>query len=75
MADKDILEIVQSSKYPINVDSDDELDNEINIVVPVPNTSEMRNIMKIKRTYLDAHSNGEMNNTMGDIEQFIDNLC
>lgn len=64
----DILEIVQSSKYSIHVDSDDELDNEINIAVPVPTTLKMRNIMKSMRSYLDEHSNGEMNNTMTDIE-------
>ena len=26
------------------------------------------------RSYLDAHSNGEMNKTMDDLEQFVDNI-
>ncbi|GFV61315.1 uncharacterized protein TNCV_4103731 [Trichonephila clavipes] len=44
MADKDILEFVQSSKNIIDADSDDEL--EMNNAVPVPISSEMRNVMK-----------------------------
>uniref|UniRef100_A0A8C4SEN5 HTH CENPB-type domain-containing protein n=1 Tax=Erpetoichthys calabaricus TaxID=27687 RepID=A0A8C4SEN5_ERPCA len=72
MTDKDILEFVQSSKNIIDADSDNE--NEMNNAAPVPTSSEMRNIMKSMRSYLDAHSNGEMNNKMNDIEQFVDNL-
>uniref|UniRef100_A0A8C4RRF5 Tigger transposable element-derived protein 4 n=1 Tax=Erpetoichthys calabaricus TaxID=27687 RepID=A0A8C4RRF5_ERPCA len=68
MADKDILEFVQSSKNIIDADSDDE--NEMNNAAPVPTSSEMRNIMKSMLSYLDAHSNDEMNNKMDDIEQF-----
>uniref|UniRef100_A0A8C4RFJ1 HTH CENPB-type domain-containing protein n=1 Tax=Erpetoichthys calabaricus TaxID=27687 RepID=A0A8C4RFJ1_ERPCA len=67
-----ILEFVQSSKNIIDADSDDE--NEMNNAAPVPTSSEMRNIMKSMRSYLDAHSNGEMNNKIDDIEQFVDNL-
>ncbi|GFW99832.1 hypothetical protein TNCV_3420611 [Trichonephila clavipes] len=42
MADKDIFEFVQSSKTTIHVDSDEE--KETNNTVPVPTSSEMRNI-------------------------------
>ncbi|GFV15647.1 uncharacterized protein TNCV_3059921 [Trichonephila clavipes] len=35
---------------------------------------EMKNIMKCMRSYLDAHSTGEMNNKINDIEQFVDNI-
>ncbi|GFV35227.1 hypothetical protein TNCV_620231 [Trichonephila clavipes] len=66
--DKDISEFVQSSKNIIDADSDDKI--EMNIAAPVPTSSEMRNIMKSMRNYLDAHSNSEMNNKMNDIEQF-----
>ncbi|GFU19554.1 hypothetical protein TNCV_21291 [Trichonephila clavipes] len=41
---------------------------------PVPTSSEMENIMKSTRSYLDSYSNGEMNNKMDDIEQFVDDL-
>ncbi|GFY12964.1 DDE-1 domain-containing protein [Trichonephila clavipes] len=72
-ANKDILEFVQSSKNIIDtIDTDGE--KEINNAAPVPTSSEMRNIMKSMRIYLGAHSNGEMNNKMGGIEQFVDNL-
>ncbi|GFW49263.1 hypothetical protein TNCV_3057731 [Trichonephila clavipes] len=54
MADKDILEFVQSSKNIIDEDSDDE--NEMNNAIPVPTSSKMRNIMKSMRSHLDAHS-------------------
>ncbi|GFT01749.1 tigger transposable element-derived protein 4 [Trichonephila clavipes] len=47
------LECDQSSKDTIDEDSDDE--NEINSASPVPTSSEMRNIMKSMRRYLDAH--------------------
>ncbi|GFT62368.1 hypothetical protein TNCV_4717471 [Trichonephila clavipes] len=46
MADKDILEFVQSSKkYFMDADSDDE--NEMNNVAPVPVSTEMRNVLKM----------------------------
>ncbi|GFW92776.1 SCAN domain-containing protein 3 [Trichonephila clavipes] len=38
-ADKDVMELVQSSKNIIDADSDDE--NEVNNVAPVPTSSEM----------------------------------
>ncbi|GFX03143.1 hypothetical protein TNCV_4289261 [Trichonephila clavipes] len=56
MADKDILQFVQSSKNVIHADSDDE--NKINVAAPVPTSSEMRNIMKSMPNYFDAHCNG-----------------
>ncbi|GFW90376.1 hypothetical protein TNCV_3509241 [Trichonephila clavipes] len=55
-------------KNIVAADSDDE--NEMNNETPVPTSSEMQNIMKSMRSYLDAHSNGEMNNKMVDIKQF-----
>ncbi|GFU96333.1 hypothetical protein TNCV_89101 [Trichonephila clavipes] len=67
MANKDILEFVQSSKNIIDADYDK---NETNNAAPVPITSEMRNVMKSMRSYLDAHSNGEVNSKMLDIAQF-----
>ncbi|GFV46073.1 hypothetical protein TNCV_1256311 [Trichonephila clavipes] len=60
MADKDILEFVQSSKNIIGTDSNEE--NEMNNAAPVYTSSEMRNIIKSMHSYLDAHSNGGMNN-------------
>ncbi|GFV69316.1 hypothetical protein TNCV_390121 [Trichonephila clavipes] len=71
-ADIDILEFIQSSKNIVEADSDNE--NEINNGAPVPMSSEMQNIMKSMRSYLDAHSNGEINNKMVDIYQYVDNL-
>ncbi|GFW71146.1 hypothetical protein TNCV_91891 [Trichonephila clavipes] len=53
MADKDTMEFVQSSKNIVGADSDDE--NELNYVVALPTSSEMKNIMKNMRSYLDAH--------------------
>ncbi|GFV98300.1 hypothetical protein TNCV_622591 [Trichonephila clavipes] len=72
MADKDILEFVQSSKDVIVAGSEDE--NEINNADLVPTPSEMRNIIKSMHNYLDTHSNGEMNNKMDDTKQSLDNL-
>ncbi|GFX93692.1 SCAN domain-containing protein 3 [Trichonephila clavipes] len=66
MANKDLLEFVQSSKIIIHADSDDE--NEMNNATLVPSSSEMRNTIKSVRNYLDAHSNGEMNTKTDDIE-------
>ncbi|GFX08669.1 uncharacterized protein TNCV_61961 [Trichonephila clavipes] len=67
-----ILEFVQSSKNIIDADSNNE--NEMNNAAPVLTSSVKRNVMKIMRSDLDAYSNGEINNQMGDIEQFVDNL-
>ncbi|GFX59395.1 hypothetical protein TNCV_2880641 [Trichonephila clavipes] len=46
--------------------------NEVNNADLVPTSSEMSNVLKSMCSYLDAHSNGEMNNKM-DIEQSVDN--
>ncbi|GFY34901.1 hypothetical protein TNCV_154741 [Trichonephila clavipes] len=69
IADKDILEFVQSSKNIVHTHSDDE--SEMNNSTPVPTSFEMRNITKNILSYLDAHSNGEMNHKMDDIEHFV----
>ncbi|GFW77299.1 hypothetical protein TNCV_924151 [Trichonephila clavipes] len=68
MADKDILEFVQSSKNIIDADSDDE--NEMNNAAPVLTSSETMNTIKNIHSYLDAHSSGKMNNKINAIEQF-----
>ncbi|GFW11376.1 hypothetical protein TNCV_3808961 [Trichonephila clavipes] len=47
-------------KNIIDADSNDK--NETNKDAPAPSSSEMRNIMKSMRSYLDSHSNGEINN-------------
>ncbi|GFY26386.1 SCAN domain-containing protein 3 [Trichonephila clavipes] len=52
MADKDILKFVQSSKNISDTDVDDE--NEMNFIVPVSASSEMRNIIKSVRSCLGA---------------------
>ncbi|GFT28779.1 uncharacterized protein TNCV_3585041 [Trichonephila clavipes] len=72
MAIKDILEFIQGSKNVIDADSGDE--NEMNNAASVPTPSEMRNIMKFMRSYLEGHSNSEMNNKIDDIEPFAENL-
>ncbi|GFV98299.1 histone-lysine N-methyltransferase SETMAR [Trichonephila clavipes] len=51
-------------------DSDDE--NEMNNAASVPTSSEMSNVLKSMRSYLEAHSNAKRNNKMDDIEQFVD---
>ncbi|GFW34062.1 hypothetical protein TNCV_287461 [Trichonephila clavipes] len=71
MAEKDNLEFVQSSK---NIDAVSDEENVMNNVTPVPMSSDMRNIIKSMRCYLDTYSNGEMNNNMDNIEQLVDNL-
>ncbi|GFV25658.1 hypothetical protein TNCV_3851421 [Trichonephila clavipes] len=70
MAGKDILEFVQSSE---SIDEDSKEENHMNNAAPVPTSSEMRNFMKSMRSYLNAHSSGEMNNKMDDVEQFVGN--
>ncbi|GFV48134.1 hypothetical protein TNCV_3554131 [Trichonephila clavipes] len=62
----------RAKKNIMDADSDDE--NEMNNASPVPTSSQMCDIMKTMLNYLDAHSKGEMNNKMDDIEQFVDNL-
>ncbi|GFW65494.1 hypothetical protein TNCV_1776381 [Trichonephila clavipes] len=54
MADKNILEFVQN-------------ETEMSNAALVPTSSVIRNIMRSMRNYLDAHSNGEMNNKTNDI--------
>ncbi|GFW84458.1 uncharacterized protein TNCV_3089751 [Trichonephila clavipes] len=66
------LELAKSSKNIIDAGSDDE--NEMNKAAPVPTSTEMRNIMKSMRNYLDAYSNGEKNKKLDSIEQLIGNL-
>ncbi|GFX66902.1 hypothetical protein TNCV_999411 [Trichonephila clavipes] len=61
-ADNDLLEFVKSSKNIIDADSDDE--NEINNAASARTSSELRNVMKSRCSYLDAHSNDEINNKM-----------
>ncbi|GFU89160.1 hypothetical protein TNCV_2896081 [Trichonephila clavipes] len=68
LADKDILEFVQSLKNVCDADSDDE--KEMNNADLVLMSSKMRNIMKSMCSYLGTHSNGEIINKMDDIEQF-----
>ncbi|GFU89099.1 hypothetical protein TNCV_2895471 [Trichonephila clavipes] len=67
MADKDILELVQSSKNVLYAACDDE--NEINKGAHILKSSDL-GIMKNMCGYLDTHSTGEMNNKMDDIDQF-----
>lgn len=74
MTQKEIVEIVQNPNDSTYVDSDDESENGISDAVPVPSTSEMRKIIKSMRSYLNAQSNGEMDKTMDDLEQFVDNV-
>ncbi|GFU70263.1 hypothetical protein TNCV_904051 [Trichonephila clavipes] len=49
-------------------------ENEMNKATPVPLSSEMRNIMKSRRSYLDAYYKREINNKMNDIEQLMGNM-
>ncbi|GFW38078.1 hypothetical protein TNCV_835181 [Trichonephila clavipes] len=56
----------------IDANSDDE--KEMNNSAPAPPTSsEIRNIMENMFSYLNAHTDGEKNNKMVDIELFVDN--
>lgn len=71
--DNEILEIVHNSNDS-NVHPGDESDNEINYADPVPFTLEMQKIIKSMHIYLDVHSSREMNKTMGNLEQFVDNM-
>ncbi|GFS52405.1 hypothetical protein TNCV_4851041 [Trichonephila clavipes] len=59
MADKDILDFVQSSKRIIDADFGDE--NEMNHAALARSSSEKRNIMTSRRSYLDTHSKGKIN--------------
>ncbi|GFT15053.1 hypothetical protein TNCV_4316341 [Trichonephila clavipes] len=65
MAEKGTFWILTKSKKIIDADSDDK--NEMNNAAPVPTSSEMRNIMKRMRSYLDAHCNGEINSKIFNI--------
>ncbi|GFU69024.1 hypothetical protein TNCV_3785451 [Trichonephila clavipes] len=67
MADKDILEFVQSSNNTSDAGSSNKY--EINKTA-VPMSSEIRNTMNSKLSCLDAHFTGEMNNRIHGIEQF-----
>ncbi|GFT22062.1 hypothetical protein TNCV_3271231 [Trichonephila clavipes] len=58
-----------SSLVTIRLNFDDK--NEMSNAALVPIATENRNIIKSMRSYLDVHSNEEMNNKM---EQFVDNL-
>ncbi|GFV93956.1 protein big brother [Trichonephila clavipes] len=69
MTSKVILEFAQSSKNIMKADSDDE--NEMNNIAPVSTSSEMSNIMKSMHSYLDAHSNDEMNNKWMTSNYFV----
>ncbi|GFW20626.1 DDE-1 domain-containing protein [Trichonephila clavipes] len=72
LAEKYFLKNVQRSINIIDTDSDDE--NEMNNAVPFPTSSEMRNILKTMRSYLDTQTNGGMYIKMDDFEQLVDNL-
>ncbi|GFV96960.1 uncharacterized protein TNCV_4351731 [Trichonephila clavipes] len=72
MTDKYILELVQSPQNFIDADYEDE--NGMDNAVPVPKSLKMRKTRKSMRSYLEAHSNGETNNKVNDIEQFLANL-
>ncbi|GFY18534.1 hypothetical protein TNCV_2397601 [Trichonephila clavipes] len=71
MADKCILEFVQSSKNII--DADDE--KEMTYTAPVPTSSKMKNVMKSMHSYLNAHSNGEMNNKVDNKNNLLKIRC
>ncbi|GFS62535.1 hypothetical protein TNCV_1263081 [Trichonephila clavipes] len=58
--------LFKAQKNIIDADSGEE--DEMNNAAPVPTSSEMRNTMKSMRSYLDAYSNGEMNNKTDGIE-------
>ncbi|GFW80590.1 hypothetical protein TNCV_3234421 [Trichonephila clavipes] len=60
---------LKTKKNIIDADSDDE--KEMSNAAPVPTLSEMRDVMKSMRSYLDAQSNGELNNKMDHIEQLL----
>ncbi|GFV78452.1 hypothetical protein TNCV_3477671 [Trichonephila clavipes] len=68
MVGKYVLDFDQNSKNIIDVDFD--VENEMNNAAPVSTLSEMRTIMKNMHSYLDAHSDREMDNKTDNIEQF-----
>ncbi|GFS62684.1 hypothetical protein TNCV_3737271 [Trichonephila clavipes] len=57
-AKKNILKFVLSLK---NIIDEDYNGGNVMNIVPVSTSSEMRNAMKSLRSYLDTHSNGEIN--------------
>ncbi|GFU76954.1 hypothetical protein TNCV_4521101 [Trichonephila clavipes] len=61
--------VIHSLKSIIDADSKDE--NEMNNTAPVTLLSELRNIRKSRRSYLDIYSYVGMNNKMDDIEQLL----
>ncbi|GFV13811.1 hypothetical protein TNCV_3695231 [Trichonephila clavipes] len=66
MTGKDNLEFSQIPKNIVDADSEDE--NEIKRTAAAFASSEMRNTTKGMRSYLDAHTNVEINKDMDDIE-------
>ncbi|GFU93403.1 hypothetical protein TNCV_2727901 [Trichonephila clavipes] len=60
------FEVCSKVKNVIRADFGDE--NEMNYTIVVPTSSEMRNIMKSMRSYVDTYSNGEMNSKRDEIE-------
>ncbi|GFW63376.1 hypothetical protein TNCV_400421 [Trichonephila clavipes] len=76
MSNKDIREFVQSFKIllmeiPTKKNGEKEDEKEMNNTAHVATSSDMKNVRKSMCNYLDANSNGEMNNKMDDIEQFF----
>ncbi|GFX28022.1 hypothetical protein TNCV_774061 [Trichonephila clavipes] len=69
---KNILGFVQSSKNIIDADFNGKI--VMNNAAPDLTSCEIRNIMKSGSSYLEAHSIGEINIKMDDIEECIDNL-
>ncbi|GFW75803.1 hypothetical protein TNCV_4429861 [Trichonephila clavipes] len=53
------------------IEADFVVESKTNNAALVPTSSEARNVMKSMFSYLDAHSNGEMNNKTDHIEQAI----
>lgn len=71
---KYILEIFYNKNNSTYVDFDGGSGNGINDEVPVPLTSQMQKMIINMLCYLDAHSNREMNKTINDCEEFVDNI-
>lgn len=71
---KYILEIFYNKNNSTYVDFDGGSGNGINDEVPVPLTSQMQKMIISMRSYIDAHLNREMNKTINDREEFVDNI-
>ncbi|GFW92067.1 hypothetical protein TNCV_2153461 [Trichonephila clavipes] len=67
---KTFWSLFKAQEISLIADSEDE--NKINNAATVPTSSEIRNVLKSTFRYLDAHSNGEINSKMDDINQFDD---